>query len=531
MPRRGLLKVFLGVFAAALALRLLWAGFAHVTPVSDFASYDAIARHWLATGEFRDGLGVAYRTPGYPALLAGIYAAWGPDWRAVALVQAVLGALTAGLVTLIAGAVVSTRAALIAGLIQALSPVAVAYVPVLATENLATCLSVAVIACLAAREGASSAGWRRDAWSLAGGLAGGLTLLTRPASVFLTPAWLILGFRDGRQRAWRLRGGLVLMSAAALTLVPWLIRNARLGVGWSTLSTQGGIGLWWGNNPAERTGNGDGVQDYVPDLSLGERERDARCGARAWQWIRGHPAQYARLCRTRLIRMFGKEPDWVAARYLVPTAANDRRMKALADMQVGVAGVPGQLVADARVVQGRNLRIVRGLRIVAAPLVLLALVLSLARWRQYALVTLPVAFYALGIALTVFDPRYRALSDPLLAVPLAGFLSDLLFRTRELSPWPSHRVKVVLAGVAVLGSILIHASDLDRHWYRLPAAGSVDPRRAVQGDVQRTAGNQVGVGARVDDAAFVHDHDPLGHVHDGVAMGDQESRLTLAKLV
>ncbi len=352
---------------------------------------------------------------------------------------------------------------------QALSPVAIACVPVLATENLATCLSVAVVACLAARQAVTHPGWRSGIWSLAGGLAAGLTILTRPASVFLAPAWLILALRSGRRRAWQTRGGLVLAGAAALTIAPWLVRNARLGLGFATLSTQGGIGLWWGNNPPERSGTGDGVQGTVPDMTLTEHQRDARCRALAWQWIRNHSARYLRLCRTRLVRMFGKEPDWVAARYLVPTADNDRRMKALADLQVGVTGVPPQLVADARVAQARNLRILRALQIVVAPLILVALVLSLARWRDYALVTLPVACYSLGIAVTIFDPRYRALADPLLAIPLAAFLSDLALGTHEVSPWPSRRTKVVLATLAVLASILIHAGDVDRHWYRLPA--------------------------------------------------------------
>ncbi len=99
--------MLVGVFAIALALRLAGASLAQVTPISGFGSYDAIARHWLATGEFRDGLGVAHRTPGYPALLAGVYALCGLDWRAVAIVQAVLGALTAGMVASIAASIVS----------------------------------------------------------------------------------------------------------------------------------------------------------------------------------------------------------------------------------------------------------------------------------------------------------------------------------------------------------------------------------------------------------------------------------------
>lgn len=44
--------LLLGLFLIALALRLAWALKAHVTPWGDSAEYDALARNWMATGEF-----------------------------------------------------------------------------------------------------------------------------------------------------------------------------------------------------------------------------------------------------------------------------------------------------------------------------------------------------------------------------------------------------------------------------------------------------------------------------------------------
>lgn len=180
MPARQKLKIAGVVFVVALALRVLWAAFAQVTPISDFASYEALARQWLATGEFRDGLGLAYRTPGYPALLAGVFGLCDASLQAVALVQAVLGALTAALVALLALTVVSPRTSLIAGLLQALSPTAIIYVPILASENLATFLTLITIACLAGWQARTAVGLRSILWLLGGGTAAGLTLLTRP---------------------------------------------------------------------------------------------------------------------------------------------------------------------------------------------------------------------------------------------------------------------------------------------------------------------------------------------------------------
>jgi hypothetical protein len=519
------------VLLVALAVRVLWALLAQVTPVSDFAGYDAIARRWLATGQYRDDLGLAYRTPAYPALLAGTYALCGTSLKALGVVQAVLGALTAAGVALLASQIVSARSSLLAGLIQALAPTAIVYVPILASENLAAFLSISVVLCLAAAQATVAPGRRSLVALMVGGVAAGLLLLTRPATLFIAPAWLVLAAYSFPRRTWRVRGAIVFILFLAATLTPWLVRNARLGLGPLALSTQGGIGLWWGNNPQERSGTGDGVQGFVPDPALSERQRDLYYRSLASRWVRENPTRYLQLCRARLIRMLGNEPDWVAARYLIPTAANDRAMKALAQMQEGRTAASPELATQARTVQSRNLRLLRALRIVVAPLICLAFVLSLARLRSYALVNLPFVCYAVGLVLTIFDPRYRAVSDPLLAILLAALLSDVALGTHELCRWPSRRAKLIVAALAVAASILVHAADVDRNWYRLPASSSAHAGRAIQRDVQRAARKQLGVRAGIHDPAFVHDHDPLGHVHHGVPMRDQKGRLAAAQLV
>lgn len=129
------------VFLLSLALRLTWAGFAHVTPVSDFRGYDGLAVRWLMTGGFGSPGWLAYRTPGYPGFLAGVYFIFGHHWGAAAFMQAILGAVSSALVVGLAGRIVSPRTSLIAGLLHALSPTSLAYVPVLASENLAVPLA------------------------------------------------------------------------------------------------------------------------------------------------------------------------------------------------------------------------------------------------------------------------------------------------------------------------------------------------------------------------------------------------------
>ena len=69
------------VFVFALVIRLAWCTLATVTPISDCAGYNALARNLLQTGRFHYARGYAWRTPAYPGFLAGVYAVLGYDVR------------------------------------------------------------------------------------------------------------------------------------------------------------------------------------------------------------------------------------------------------------------------------------------------------------------------------------------------------------------------------------------------------------------------------------------------------------------
>jgi hypothetical protein len=462
MPK-GLFGMTGLVFSVALAVRLPWALWATVTPVSDFAGYRATAQQWLATGEFDGGLGRAYRTPGYPALLVAIEAVCGPNLHAIAVTQAVIGSAAAALTTLLAARWLGRRTAFLAGLLWALSPVAIAYTPVLASENLAAPL---LLLTLLALEHAAAHPERR-AWAGGAGVVAGLLVLTRPAAVFMWPALALLALYAPRARRWRPRACLAFSAMTFVALAPWFLRNAWLDLGPFRLSTQGGAGLWWGNNPCEQTGNGDG-RPPVADLAADELERDDRAGTRAAEWIGAHPGRYLGLCGVRLARFFGKEPDWVAARHLRPTVEHDRNVLALWDgtepggVKDPVAAARGRSVVEA------NRRWLRHGRVMFAPLVLVGLALSLARWREFAYVHWPLAAYVAGLSLTVFDPRYRLLVGPLPAIVVAALVSDLVRSAAAARTGAAGRWKLALAGAAIATSLLVHAARLDRGWYRLP---------------------------------------------------------------
>jgi len=441
----------LSVFLISVSVRVTWAVLAHVTPISDFRTYDAIAAGWVQTGHYGTS---AYRTPGYPGFLAVVYAVFGHDPKAAVTVQAFLGAVSSGLLVLLASHVVSSRASFIAGLLHALSPTAVVYVTMLASENLAVPLLLAGLLCLAAAADRSHG----SAWLTACSAAlFGVLLLVRPAGLYFLPAWVLLCAYSFKRSQRRPRQALVFLAVTALVLAPWLTRNYLLGLGPLTLSTAGGVNAWMGNNEAAVTGGGfPASRSPLAYSKLGEKERNSAHLALAVAWARQHPSRYLSLCLRRAVCLLGPRADPWAAKYLVPTPENDLAMAAARRQYQGDQSVSPALVSRALAVQRGNGVWLTAWRALTFPLVLLALVLAAFRWRTYAIVLLPALSYLTGLSLVFAKPRFRELADPLLFVLLAGLLSDLLFGTTELGSRLSRALKAAIAALLVVASIAVH---------------------------------------------------------------------------
>jgi 4-amino-4-deoxy-L-arabinose transferase-like glycosyltransferase len=406
---------------------------------------------WLQRGHFSSLGSLAYRTPGYPGFLAAIYSIAGHSWRAAGFVQAVLGAVTSGLLVLLAAKVLSRRGCVIAGVLHAVSPTALAYVPVLASETLAVFLLVSGLLGLAVAQ--ERVGGARYLLSAVSGALLGLLLLVRPAGVFFLPALLVLAIYSRGRRTWRARPGLVFLGATLLALSPWLIRNHLAGLGPATLSTAGGENLLMGNNDRARLG---GFQEGVIERrNLPEKVQDGQFRKAALAWIRSHPGRYLALSGIRAGRLLGIEPDTWAAKYLVPTRENDRAFTAsFLYSWEGARSAPPALLDRAARVEHRNAEVLKKLRMVLAPLALLALVLSCLRWRNYVLILLPTLAYLGGLSFTYAEVRFRELVDPLLFILVAGLLADFVFSTSEVWPRPWRQSNAYLSARETAKGIL-----------------------------------------------------------------------------
>ena len=287
------------VLAAALAVRLVLLNPAPpIFLTTDSITY-ALPAVQLAHGE---GFDLSLRrTPGYPLFVAVWLAAFGDDFRALLVVQHLLGLATAGLTWLLGRTLFGPLAGLLGGLAVALSGPQLVYEHYLMTEPLFTLLLVAGLLALAAAVRRASAGLL-----LLTGLLFGLAALTRPigqALPALVPLAVLLRGRWGGPWRPRLllaaRAGLIGLVGFGLVTLPWMVRNRVVG-GELTGSAALGKTLF-----GRITRHDDGFRFDLPPAGPAERDpRRAEARALARQAAREDTSRGS-LVHEQLRREFG----------------------------------------------------------------------------------------------------------------------------------------------------------------------------------------------------------------------------------
>jgi hypothetical protein len=220
------------LLALALVLRVGLVTQATWLPVSDTRDYHELARS-LASGrgyaqvyegerpEYRGLTFQAFRMPGYPAFLAGLYSIFG--WEPlVGYLANVACELATQLLVLGLGRRLLDPVASVAA--QALMATHVVWTPSLMTESLFTLLFTALVLMVVAGRVAASAGGA--AWF---GILLALAVFFRPVAMAALPAGWLQAWRarPGRRRAALL---LLLLAPLGFGLGAWTVRNQqRLG--------------------------------------------------------------------------------------------------------------------------------------------------------------------------------------------------------------------------------------------------------------------------------------------------------------
>ena len=302
-----------------------------------------------------------FRTPGYPALLAGLYWLAGdePPVMWARALNAFLGVLTVLGVMVLTSMLFDREAAVLAGAIAAVYPSAISMSTFVLTEApFCPLMLLQLILWIKAWRARSTKA--RTSWALTGGLVAGLATLVRPSWLLFTPLAVVIGLAGalissrygfGRQDdtkgsrqeemspvCWRslrtvvgqpffsqhalIGAGLILGFAAAMS--PWWIRNWKITGRFVPTTLQVGESLYDGLNP-QATGASDMrfVDDFRSQLRaedakaatnggsrasfeerLDKRMRDAAIG-----WATGHPVDVVRLAGIKFLRMWNVWPN------------------------------------------------------------------------------------------------------------------------------------------------------------------------------------------------------------------------------
>ena len=322
------------VLLVALALRLA-AGWVWQSRLDghfgfgDSDSYWALARAIAAGEPYGVGEGRAFRTPGYPLLLAPIFLLAGdePSVMWARAESALLGTLSVVAVWWLGRALFDVRAGLVAASIAAVYPGAIA-IGALVLSEAAFCplMLLNLILWTAAWHARSG----RHAAVLAGsaGLVAGAATLVRPSWLLFVPFAIVVGLAAERQRARHLGVGAMVLAGLVAAMLPWWVRNARLTGRFVPTTLQVGASLYDGLN-ARATGASNmawsdeatarflrcerassGVTDGA-SASL-EYRLDRQLRAESLAWARAHPGRVARLAAIKFARVWNFWPNEAA---------------------------------------------------------------------------------------------------------------------------------------------------------------------------------------------------------------------------
>ena len=310
MRRRDLLLLL----TLALAVRTAFVAWAPGVAVGDGLFYDMHARALLAGHGYvnPDGSPGIRWMPGWPGLLAFLYAIFGATPKVGMFANAVLGAATCGLLAALGARLFDARTGVIAGLFYAVWPGVVYYSATLMTETLFGFLLVSTLLLLAI---AGEARPQRDLWFAATGLAFGACAWVKSEPLVFTPALLLFLWVVRTSPVAFARSSLVTLLVTAALLAPWTIRNQRAFDRFLPTTANGGAVVFLGNHAGASGGNDFGFARAYARLRGGDDDaasllaRNSAGWRDAFAFARDHPGDELTLMARKLALTYGGDSD------------------------------------------------------------------------------------------------------------------------------------------------------------------------------------------------------------------------------
>ena len=428
-------------------------------PVGDGRVYDEWAQR-IAAGDWL-GEGVFYQAPLYPYFLGILQLLIGHDLWSIRVVQAVLGAISCGLLYWVGRSFFSSGAGIAAGFILALYAPAVFYGGLIQKAVLDLVLLAALLYLLGRVQlRLSWLGW------VAAGITLALLCLTRENALIwllVIPLWIWFYFARHTPRARLAWIGLFLLGAA-LVLFPVGLRNFMVGGDFTLTTAQLGPNLFIGNNPSAdgtyiplRGGHGDPQFERQDATELAEQDlgRSLSPGEVSSYWV-----------RRSLAYMTAQPLDWLrlmGRKWLI--LWNVRELEDADDFYLYQKW-------------SWLLRVLSWINYfgVLAPLAAMGIVMTWKQWRKLWLLYLLLVTLAFSTALFYVFGRYRFPMVPLLALFAGAGLTELFVRLK----------KRALSQLLASGGVLLFSAVLV-HW---PVFGEAGPSPAAYNNLGNALAKQ-----------------------------------------
>lgn len=298
MKRTYVLIVWAAIVGLAIALRVAVAA-GHPTMQPDSYDYRVLGEKLATTGQYMVDGHRFVRMPGYPALLAMVFAVAGPSVKVALMVQAVLGGLLVAPVFFLARRV-NDAVGLVASLLFALDPLSVAFSGALLSETAFTgalLLGLWVVVRIAER---GRFGW----WVVLGLLWAAGVYLRASALYLLVPLALLAAVYGEPGMMRRVGGPLVAMVVVLLALVSWQwMHIVHDRAGYLALTSLEGISLYEAVYPdADGSPKQHLLQPTAEMQGLNEMQRNDEWSRKAWGYVRQDPGRMAALAVRKMGR-------------------------------------------------------------------------------------------------------------------------------------------------------------------------------------------------------------------------------------
>ena len=467
------------IFAVALGLRVAYFLSIHHAAFFDQLQTNAARYHQWATlilNGPRAPQPPFDQPPGYPYFVAAVYAIFGRHVAAVALVQAVLDALSCLFIAYAARQWFGRRAGIIAGVLAAAYGPLIYFTGEMLPPTLFICVATAAMA---------AALRTPPAWVVASGL-WALALVIRSEIALAFPLIVLDAWNRGeRPGLWRTAAPL------ALVMCGFLAINAAHSPELVVLTTGDGLNLWLGNNP-----HADGVNPFVsgPLQAVAEGIRaKAVDGADADRMFRARAVDFWRDEPGKALRLLWKKFVWTWTNRELPNTSD-------IDWQTAHSWVFRLPFFPLRF--GMIL-----------PLAAVGAALFRNQWRRLSLL---ISLVVIGVGTSVVfftNARFRLIMTPALVLLAAAALDQL---PRMLRAWHDNLGTIALAVAATaVGAVGAWGNFYDVRSYRISEIA------VNTGILEREGGELQAAVEHLRQGLADNPHDSIGWIHLALALEQQ----------